>query len=302
MNSLSVCVLALNEEKKIGNALDSIKSFADEVIVCVDENTTDNTRSIAQKYTNHVHTVPHEKALEWQLERMFSFCTKDWILRIDADEIVSPELAEEIKKALHTPNCDAYAMPRKNIIFGKWIKHSIWYPDYQLRLIKKQKVKSLADIKLHQIIPVDGTVENFTQHLLHNNYESVEQYLEKMMRYTTIEASTQFQNKQKVLAQDFILKPSNEFIKGYIALEGFKDGLHGLALALLQAFYTFLVVVKLWEMNKYQPDKGLDVKELEEHMNEKLDEIKWWKHELQLKYSSDSIARMIIKIKRKIGK
>lgn len=231
---------------------------------------------------------------------MFSFCNNEWILRIDADEEISPKLALEIKDKILKDKVSAYAMPRKNIIFGKWIKHALWYPDFQLRLVRKAHIKSLKNIKLHQALPIDGKIENLNSDLIHHNYESIDQYLDKLLRYTTIEASHRYQDKQEVDNKDLLTKPIEDFIKNFLVLKGYGDGMHGLALSLLQAFYEFLVLVKLWELSKFEPQIGLKIDEVEQVVKNKSYDWKWWKWETKIRKSDNPLLKTILKIRRKI--
>jgi glycosyltransferase involved in cell wall biosynthesis len=297
--NLSVCLLALNEEKKIGQALESVKNLGDELIVCVDDNSKDKTEQIAKKFTKNVYLVAHKPALEWQLKEMFSRCQSEWIFRLDADEVVSPDLKTEILDILQSPQANGYSIPRKNIIFGKWIAHTGWYPDPQLRLVKKLAIKSTS-VELHQTLPVEDPLGTIQSPLIHYNYETVDQFLDKLLRYTTIEAQTLFSKEQMVKPADLITKPVAEFIKRFVAQEGYKDGVHGLSLSILQSFYEFLVVVKLWEAHKFKPDTTVSIDEVKEVIGKNIQDWKWWQHEQALK-SADPFKKQLIKAQRKLG-
>ncbi|MCL4417363.1 MAG: glycosyltransferase family 2 protein, partial [Actinobacteria bacterium] len=143
MNKLSAVISAFNEEKKIEDCLKSVVHLAEEIIV-VDNASTDNTSKIAKKYATKVYSQKNDPRLI-DLQKNFGFekATGDWILCLDADERITPELNEEIRGLLKNGESDTegYYIPRKNIIFNKWIKHTGWYPDYQLRLFRREKGK-----------------------------------------------------------------------------------------------------------------------------------------------------------------
>ena len=172
--TLSVVVSAFNEEKKIATCLNSVK-WAHEIIF-VDNSSTDKTVEIARKYTTKIIKQENNPmSIDLQKNVGFSKATGDWILSIDADESVSKELQQEIVDAINKTNeeINGYWIPRKNIIFGKWIKYAGWYPDYQMRLFVRGKGKYTAK-HVHEMIQVDGALGHISSPLDHRNYESCE--------------------------------------------------------------------------------------------------------------------------------
>ncbi len=157
MASVSIVVSAYNEEAKIGDCLKSV-TFADEIIV-VDNESTDKTVEIAKKYKAKVTSKPNNKMLNINKNAGIAKAASDWILYLDADERVTKELQNEIKAILNqdSPDVAGYFIPRKNIIFGRWIEYAGMYPDYQMRLFKRGKGK-YPEIHVHEMIDVDGKV------------------------------------------------------------------------------------------------------------------------------------------------
>ena len=177
---ISVVISAYNEERLLEECLASVQDFADEIIV-VDNSSTDRTKEIARKYTKKVFTQKNDPtSIDLQKNFGFGKATNEWILILDADERLTPELIEEINDVLrrNPSEIQAYRIPRKNIIFGKWIEHSLWWPDYQVRLFRKGKGQYAAE-KVHQQLQVQGEMGTLKEAFLHENYQSISQYLQK---------------------------------------------------------------------------------------------------------------------------
>lgn len=253
MSTLSVVFSVHNEEKLFEEALKSIKGLADEIIV-VDNESTDKTVQIAKKYTKSIYEHKNTpNSLNTTKNYGFSKAKSDWILSLDADERVSPELAKEISaiqysvfNIQYSPN--GYWIPRKNKIFGKWLTGGIWWPDYQLRLFKKGQGKFLEKHN-HEFLTVDGNTVYLNNPLEHYSYTSIVQYVEKFTyTYLENEVDNQIAAGKKVEWFDAIRMPSSDFVINFFVRQGYKDGLHGLILAMLQMFYMFLVFARIWEL------------------------------------------------------
>lgn len=245
---LSVVISSHNEEKNIKDCIESVEEIADEIIV-VDNSSTDKTAEIAAKAGVKIfHQENDPKKIDLQKNFGFSKATGDFILSLDADERVSAKLGEEIKKIIQLEsNIAGYQIPRKNIIFNKWIKNSIWWPDYQLRLFKRGKGK-FTSAMVHQPIDVKGEVRHLSEPLTHYNYNSVSQFVSRMNNiYTEIEAEEIIKSGKKLHWTEALKMPSSDFLKTYFLQKGYRDGLHGLVLSLLQSIYMFLVFAKVWE-------------------------------------------------------
>lgn len=253
--NLSVVISAHNEEKIIEECLKSV-SFADEIVL-VDNSSFDKTSEIASKFTSKIFTQPNRIMLNTNKNFGFSKASGDWILSLDADETVSPGLSREIKSVIKNPSdVSGYWIPRKNIIFGKWIESEMWWPDYQLRLFKRGKGK-FPEKHVHEYLKVQGDTEKLKNPMVHQNYTSIDQYLYKMLN---IYVPSEVKNRGKVRVRwiDSIRYPINDFLKTFFFQKGYKDGLHGLVLSFLQAFYMEIVFAKLWEKQGFNKENPKD--------------------------------------------
>lgn len=251
MTKLSVAIAAYNEEKNIKDCLESAK-FADEIVV-VDGKSTDNTGKIAKSLGAKVFEVPNQPLMKKNMNLSFEKATGDWIISLDADERITEELANEIRSTIENPgDFVAFKIPRKNIIFNAWIAHTGWYPDYQFRLFKKGKAK-FPEKNVHEELVVDGEVGELKNPIVHQHIATVSDWLGRMDNYTSREAEKIIKEGKKISWSDSIRFPLEEFLRRFFAWQGYKDGLHGLVLSLLMAFYWELVFAKVWEHEKFWP-------------------------------------------------
>lgn len=295
--TLSVVVSAYNEEKTLERCLESVKGFADEIIV-VDNSSSDDTAMIAKKYTKKVFTQKNQLMLNINKNFGFSKATSDWILNLDADEVVPDALRLEIKKLIaRNPEENGFWIKRKNFSFGKWIQHGLWWPDKQIRLFRRVHGK-FPCVHIHEYIAVDGSVGNLDEPYIHYNYESISQYLAKIDRASTSEAITLTENKYQLSWFDAIRFPISDFIKIYFAEGGYKDGLHGLVLSMFQAFYSFTTFAKKWEMDKFE-EREVQLSAVSDELKERGKEISYWTLTASMKDSKNIVANIIKKIKRK---
>ena len=269
---LSVVFTAWNEEKGIARAIASIKKLADEIIVVVDEATTDRTAEVAKKLGAKIFTHPHTGIVEPMRNFSIAKATGDWILLLDADEEVPLALAKKIKELIKDSAVDYYRLPRKNIIFGKWITSDHWWPDYVYRLFRRGAVT--WEDTVHSIPITQGKGADLPAHedlgLVHHNYSTVSQYLERIDRYT------QAALPQSFIPSDLITKPIGEFLSQYFARKGYTQGLHGLALAGLQMFSEFIRFLRAWEHQGFTETKFTQA-DLTHELKSKAREYRWWK-------------------------
>ncbi len=301
MGKLSVVISAFNEEKKIEDCLKSV-SFADEIIF-VDNSSTDKTEEIARKYTENIYEQKNDpSAIDLQKNFGFTKASHEWILSIDADEEVSKKLADEIRTRIkNNVKENGFWIPRKNIIFGKWIEHTGWYPDYQLRLFKKGKGK-FKEKHVHKIIKLDGESEKLKSPIIHYNYENISQFLQKMLLYTENEANQLIEKGYNLAWQDSIRFPTKEFVSRFFAREGFKDGLRGLVLSLLMAFYHLVVFVNIWEKLKFkQIEDEKFLSEVKEEFVKGHKEIFFWFLKISIDKTRDPLKKLVLRIKSKIS-
>lgn len=276
MNKISVVINTLNEEANIKKAIASV-AWADEILVC-DMYSEDKTVEIAKKLGAKVVYHKKEGFVEPARNFAISKATGDWILILDADEEVPDTLARRLKEiAQKMKQVMVVWIPRKNIIFEKWMKASMWWPDHQVRFFKAGKVR--WQNKIHSKPEVIGESLMLEPEekwaIIHHNYNSLFQYLDRMNRYTAIEAKELVDSGYKFRWEDLIQKPLSEFLSRFFASSGYKDGLHGLALSLLQAFSFLAVYLKVWEIEKFGQQE-LKSEELEMAKGKAGEELNYW--------------------------
>lgn len=296
MSTLSVVINAQNVEKDLSRCLSSVKNLADEIVV-VDQGSTDSTSKIAKEFGAKI--FKHEPVKYVELARNFAIskASGDWIMILDPDEEIGKDLAVEIKKVIKENNADYYRIPRKNIIFGKWIAHTLWWPDYQIRLFKKGKV-SWSEV-IHSVPMTIDKGSDFKPEenlaIIHHNYSSLEEYLEKLNRYTSVQAEILIKENYAFSWKDFIGKPFKEFVARYFTGEGYKDGLHGLLLSFLQAFSELVVYAKVWQ-KEGSKEENVDLKDFTSELKSKKKEFNYWENDAIYKETGSFTSR----IKRKL--
>lgn len=245
MEPLSVITITYNEEKNIRDCLESVK-WADEVIV-VDSFSTDKTMDICGKYTDKIYKEEW-KGYANQKNSAIGKTKGDWILSIDADERVTSSLKEEIFNTLSDSNKkDGYFIPRKNFFCGRWIKHCGWYPDYTMRLFRKDK-GHFTPREVHESAVVSGTTDYLKNPIEHHTYKSLSDFLQRMDKYSTLSAQEYFHKGKKIPLFQLIFGSFFTFTKMYVIRMGFLDGYYGLLLSVLYSYYTFFKYAKLKEL------------------------------------------------------
>lgn len=246
MQKLSVVTVTKNEEAKIGKCLESVKWAAE--IIIVDSYSTDATVDICRKYTSNVIQR------EWPgyaSQKNFGIdqAAGDWILILDADEQVSDELREEIQALLQADSAaDGYHIPFKNYLGQHWLKHGGLYPDFHLRLFKKGKAR-YGNKEIHETLKFDGTAGVLSGAIIHYTYDDYADYLNKVNKYTSLEAEHFYDKGYTVKRTDFI-KAAGKFFKTYILKQGYRDGLAGLVNAVFLSLYLFLRAIKIIELHR----------------------------------------------------
>ncbi len=300
MVKLSVVISVRNGEKYISNCLQSVKNFADEIIV-VDHMSTDNTIVFAKKFTKKIFQEKNDsKHIDAQKNFGFLKATNDWILSLDADEEVTEGLAKEFQKVLSQKIIyDAYFIPRKNIIFGKWIEHTGWYTDEQLRFFRKGKASYISE-HVHEHISVNGTIGRLQNPLLHHNYDSMQQFFQRaLFVYVPNEAEHMMKSGYSFSYKDSIRFPFQEFLRRYFAGGGYKDGFHGRMLSLLMAFYHFAIFAYLWEKNEFT-DKNYSRKIFENEVAKSKNEFDHWITKRKIEGENNPVSKFYLRLKRKL--
>lgn len=245
MSSLSVAIIARDEERHIGGCLHSIAGLADEIVVLLDNRTTDATASICRAYGAIVHLVPW-RGFPAQRNLALQICTGEWVLFIDADEQLTPELAGEIHELLAAnPSQAGFWIPRTNLFFGQPLRGGGWYPDYQLRLVRRTAAAYEPERLVHEYAILTGPAGYLEQQLLHHNIEQVDELWRKQREYALVEAQTLFLQGQRTRWRNFLARPLREFGRRYLQLGGWRDGRLGLALCLTMAWFELIKFVHL---------------------------------------------------------
>lgn len=244
---LSVIIITKNEQANIADCIESV-SFADEVIV-LDSGSTDQTTSIARQLGAKIYHTSVWPGFGPQKNKALDLATQPWVLSIDADERVTPELAQAILGVLQAPKADAYTMARLSCFGGRWIRHSGWWPDRVLRLFKKDKAR-FKDVTVHESVIVKGTTAELSEHLIHYPYDNLEALVTKINHYSSAAATELHLKGKSVCLPLIVIKAVWTFIRIYIVRKGFLDGKQGFLLASLAGFGSFLRYSKLWFLKR----------------------------------------------------
>jgi glycosyltransferase involved in cell wall biosynthesis len=254
MPGISSIVITWNEEQNIRRCLESVAPFSDEIIV-VDSLSTDRTVEIARRHATRV--IEHE----WlgygrQKQLALEHAKGDWVFSIDADEVVSPELAAEIGAL--SPDCDGYEVPRLVWYLGRWIRHSGWYPGYVLRLFRREAARFSDDV-VHESVQLPGPRRRMRGDLLHYSYRDVAHHVSKINEFTSLAARQMHERGRRAGFTSLALTPALEFLRVYLLRRGFLDGYPGLVVSTLHAHYVFLKYAKLWERRHAAPEQSDEV-------------------------------------------
>ena len=245
--TLTVIVPTFNEEDHIRGCLESVK-WADDLFV-VDSFSSDATLAIAREYTGHI--VQHEYVnsatqKNWAIPQ----AKGDWVMVLDADERVTPELRARIQEVLaNGSDFDGFRIKRMTVFFGKLIRHCGWHKDYLVRLWRRGKGR-YEDLHVHADVLVDGKVGTLHEHFLHDTYRSLDHYLEKFGRYTTWSSNDLYQQGKRATWANLALRPLWRFFRMFILRRGFLDGKDGLVLCSLAAFSVFMKYARLWDRRR----------------------------------------------------
>ncbi|MBW4436281.1 MAG: glycosyltransferase family 2 protein [Pleurocapsa minor GSE-CHR-MK-17-07R] len=235
MTALTVCILTYNEAEHVRACIESA-AFADRVMV-FDSFSTDATVEIARASGATVVQRPFDNYAGQRNAALDAIGAGEWVLFVDADERVTPALAGEVRSVIATGSATAYRIPRHNYIFGRLTLGAGWYPDFQTRLLRQGRVQYDPKVLVHEVVLVDGETGTLSQPLVHYNYRDAAQFAAKQARYTAYDARILFEQGMRPKVYTPFTQPVRHFIWRFVTLKGYRDGLHGLRLSLLMAWY-----------------------------------------------------------------
>ena len=246
MKNLSVVTIAHNEERNIVECIGSTKLWADEHIV-VDDFSTDRTVELAR--SNGAVVFQRKMDIEgvhrnWAYQK----ARNEWVLSLDADEMVTEELKIEISRAINSPDFNAYSIPLRTYIGNHWVQYGGWYPAGKLRLFKKSKFK-YEEAGVHPRIILEGNCGHLTTDIIHKGYEDFSELFKGLNNQTTLEAKKWIDDKRKMSMGIALWKAMDRFFRAYVRKKGYKDGVVGFVVALNGALYQIFSYAKYWELN-----------------------------------------------------
>jgi glycosyltransferase involved in cell wall biosynthesis len=243
--SLTVAIPAKNEETYIGRCIESVQGLADEILVVVDPDSQDRTEAICREAGVRIETVAFVSFSNLRNETL-DLCRHPWVFFLDADEVATPELRQEIAGVIERrPDPDdlnavvGYWIPRHNYFFGRRVGHAGWYPDYQLRLLWRARARYPEDQRVHEVVQLRGRAEKLETHFLHYNIDTLYEFRMKQRRYAHLEAEMLLEQGHRARPRHLISHPLREFFRRYVTLSGWRDGPLGLFLCAAMAYYTF---------------------------------------------------------------
>jgi glycosyltransferase involved in cell wall biosynthesis len=231
---LAAVILAYNEAANIAACIESVR-WADRTVV-FDSSSQDSTVELARTAGAEVIQHPFENYAQ-QRNAALQAVEADWILFVDADERSSPEQSVEIRALIARGEHNGFWIPRHNYIFGKLTRHTGWYPDYQMRLLRRGKARYDPERRVHELVLLDGEAGYLSVPFVHYNYLSLAQFMAKQRRYVQYDARILREQGVVPKPHKFITQPLRQFLWRFITLQGYRDGLHGLRLSLLMAWY-----------------------------------------------------------------
>jgi glycosyltransferase involved in cell wall biosynthesis len=250
--TVSAIVVCFNEEKNIRRCLESLR-WCDEIVV-VDSFSTDGTVEICKQFTERVVQRPW---VGYRDQKSFahSLATKDWVILVDSDERVPPELQSEIREAVEKDGgrYAGYEIPRLVFYLQRWWRRGGWYPDYDVRLFRRNGA-TWGGRDPHEKILVDGQVRKLQNPLHHFTYRDIADHLERINRFTSISARELRLDGHRPRLSDALLRPAARFFSSYVLKRGFMEGFAGFYVAITAAVYVFLKYAKLWEFNLQDED------------------------------------------------
>lgn len=250
---VSVCIIASNEERNLGRCLDSV-DFADERVVVVDARSADATAEIARARGARTVVNPYAGNVA-QKNVALDLATQDWVIALDADEALSPELAREIRDvvARDGDGCAGFEANRLTWHLGRWIRHGDFFPDWQLRVFRRGTGR-WEGVDPHGRVRVPGPTRRLSGALHHWSYRDLADQVARIQEFSRVQAAALRAQGRRARVSDLALRPPARFLRAYLLKAGFLDGVPGLVIAAATAFHVFLKYAKLWEMERAPQD------------------------------------------------
>ena len=250
--TLAAVLMVKNEESRLAACLDRVAGWADEIVI-IDDHSQDRTVEIARRYTDKIFSYAsnNDHCLQWN--RGSDHATADWILHIDADEWVSPPLKEAIDAALSSnPTHQAFELMRLNFFLGHPMRHGGWYHKH-LILYRREGTRCVGSgIHTRNRLQFKGTMGFIDCAIEHYPFSSIHQFVDRQNLYSTVEAQALFRDKgrlpMRTILHQSVIRPFKFFWKSYVKQQGYKEGWHGCAFALLSGFSHFIYWIKYWEL------------------------------------------------------
>ena len=253
---LSICILACNEEDVLERCLDSV-AWAKEIVVVVDARSRDGSEKIARERAQRVEVRPYEGDIA-QKSHCAGLARHDWVFILDPDEVVTPELAREIREVVQKAGGEGagaragYEVNRATFHLGRWLRHGDFYPDWKLRLYRRSSARWVGRDP-HGRVEASGVAGRLSGELQHYSYRDLADQIERIQFFSGVAAASKHAAGERFRLRDLCLRPPARFLRGYILKGGFRDGIPGLVVAAATAFHVFLKYAKLWELECGSP-------------------------------------------------
>jgi (heptosyl)LPS beta-1,4-glucosyltransferase len=244
---LTAVILTRNEKDFIEACIDSL-TWTDQIVV-FDSGSQDGTQALARDRGARVIEHPFTDFAS-QRNAALEQIESDWIFFVDADERATPELADEVRSVIDSRPEVGWWTPRHNYIVGRRIMHAGWYPDYQLRLLRRDRARYDPTRKVHEVVMLEGDEGYLRNVLIHYNYDTWGEFIEKQRHYLTFDARIQVEAGVRPRPWTYVMQPLREFRRRYVTLRGYRDGWHGLVLSLLMAYTAFLTTVEVARLRR----------------------------------------------------
>jgi glycosyltransferase involved in cell wall biosynthesis len=243
---VSVAIITKDAADQLERCLPSL-AFADEIVV-LDQGSVDHTAEVCARHGAALHQGDWE-GFGPTKQRAVALCRNRWVLSVDSDEVVSPELARAIGALPDQPDAAAFAVNRLSRFLGRWIRHSGWHPDWVVRLFDRERA-GFDDQPVHESVRHPGPAGRLDGLLLHHPYETMEQYVDKLNRYTTLAAGALHARGRRIGPGGAVLRAEAAFWRFWLLRSGYRDGWAGLVLCRASSFYVLAKYVKLWRLGR----------------------------------------------------